>query len=194
MYIYCIILSSLFFYVESCHQSTKSVDDFTLIDATDNSSFSLSSLKDSPAIVVIFTSNSCPYDKLYQRRIEKLLDDYRKRGVRFVFINSNDPARSPENAPQQMTNKIKELRWKAPYLVDENQNVASRFGARKNPEAYVLKHRTNDFQILYSGSIDDNPQVASDVSQPYLRMALDAVLAGKPVLIDQTHATGCMIK
>lgn len=194
MYIYYIILSGLFFYVENSFQSPKSVDNFTLINATDNSNFSLSSLKDSPAIVVIFTSNSCPYDKLYHRRIEKLLDDYRKRGVRFVFINSNDPLRSPEDSPRQMADKVKELRWQVPYLIDEDQKVAARFGARKNPEAYVLKYRTNDFQILYSGSIDDNPQVASDVSQPYLRMALDAVLAGKPVLIEQTHTTGCMIK
>ena len=194
MYIFYILLSSLFLLSESGLQSTKTVDDFTLTNAVDGNSFSLSSFKDSPAVVVLFTSNHCPYDKLYHQRIERLLDTYRKKGVKFVLINSNDAQRSPQNKPQQMAEKIKELRWNVPYLVDDNQKVAARFGAKKNPEAYVLQHRGNNFQVLYSGSIDDNPQVASDVSQPYLREALDAVLADKPVLVDETYPTGCMIK
>lgn len=194
MYIFYILLSSLIFLSDNGLQSIKSVDDFTLTNAVDGSSFSLSTLKDSPAVVVLFTSNHCPYDKLYHQRIERLLDTYRKKGVKFVLINSNDSQRSPQNKPQQMAEKIKDLRWNVPYLVDDKQKVAARFGANKNPEVYVLQHRADKFHILYSGSIDDNPQVASDVSQPYLSEALDAVLAGKPVVVDETYPTGCMIK
>ena len=194
MHIFYLLLSILIFHTEIGLQSLNTVDNFTLTNATDGSSFSLSTLKSSPAIVVIFTSNHCPYDKLYHSRLSKLMDTYQARNVKFVLINSNDPGRSPENTVQQMAKRIKGLRWNVPYLIDANREVASRFGARKNPEAYVLQYRDNTFQVLYGGSIDDNPQVAADVSDAYLSSALDAVLAGKPVLVNETHATRCMIK
>lgn len=194
MHIFSIFLSCLFLFSYNGSQAPKKISDFTLTNVVDGNSFSLSSQKNTAAVVVIFTSNNCPYDKLYNQRIERLIDTYSNKNVSFVLINSNDPQRSNVDSPRQMANKIKELRWNVPYLVDNKRLVASKFGAEKNPEAYVLQHRNNTFQILYSGSIDDNPQVASDVSEPYLSQALDAILSGKPVLVNETHPTGCMIK
>jgi peroxiredoxin len=175
-------------------QSISEVQDFTLTNASDGKQFSFISLKDEQAVVVIFTSNDCPYDKLYSKRVEMLLDKYRKQDVAFVLINSNDPARSPEDAPGMMTQKIKELKWNVPYLIDHSQDVAELFGAQKTPETYLLQYRQGSFQILYSGSIDDNPQVASDVTHHYLEQAIEATLQGEPILVDQTYPAGCMIK
>ena len=183
-----------FFATNPVLQSVTEVQEFTLTNAVNDQAFSLSSLKDKAAVVVIFSSNDCPYDKLYENRIENLLDAYRDRQVAFVLINSNNPERSPEDTPNLMAEKIKELRWNVPYLIDHEQQVAGMFGAQKTPEAFVLKYLNNSFQILYNGSIDDNPQVASDVSNYCLKRALDATLEGQPILVDHTYPTGCMIR
>lgn len=183
-----------FFATNPVTQSVSEVKAFTLTNAVNDQAFSLASLQDKDAVVVIFSSNDCPYDKLYHNRIENLLDAYQDQNVAFVLINSNNPDRSPEDAPDLMAKKIKDLRWNVPYLIDHEQQVAGMFGAQKTPEAFVLKYLNNSFQILYSGSIDDNPQVATDVSNNYLKQALDATLAGEPILIDHTYPTGCMIR
>ena len=47
--------------------------------------------------------------------------------------------------------------------------------------------------LLYHGAIDDARNPAR-VTTKGLRLALDAVLAGKPVAITETRAFGCTIK
>ncbi|MDF9800654.1 peroxiredoxin [Catalinimonas alkaloidigena] len=171
-----------------------SIQDFSLPNAVDGNVFSLSEVEDNEAVVVIFTSNYCPYAKLYDRRISSLFDTYRQQGVKFILINPNNPSQSPSDSPTEMAKKVKDLRWNVPYLVDDKQEAADLFNVQKTPEAFVMQNRGDDYQILYRGSIDDNPQVASDVSHHYLKDAIDAVLQGKPILNDSTHPTGCMIK
>ncbi|MFP4096434.1 MAG: redoxin domain-containing protein [Cyclobacteriaceae bacterium] len=172
----------------------KQVQDFTLTNAVNGNAFSLSDYADAKAIVILFNSNYCPYSKLYDQRISSLLDTYRPKGVKFVFINPNNPRLSPADRQEELAKKIRDMRWDAPYLVDSEQKVASMFDVNKTPEAFVLQKRGSQYEILYRGAIDDNPQVASDVSHRYLQNALDAILSNKPVLVSHTHPTGCMIK
>lgn len=188
------LLLTLLFVPLSLFTQIVSIQDFSLPNAVDGTEFSLSEVKDNKAIVVIFTSNYCPYAKLYDRRISALFDTYRQQGVKFVLINPNNPSQSPPDSPKAMAQKVKELRWNVPYLIDDKQQVAKLFDVQKTPEAFVLQNRGDKYEILYRGSIDDNPQVASDVSHHYLKDAIDAVLQDKPVVIDNTHPTGCMIK
>ncbi len=171
-----------------------SIENFTLRNAVDSSEFSLSEIEQSNAVVVIFTSNYCPYAKLYDRRISSLIDAYRQQNVKFVLINPNNSSQSPEDNPKMMAEKVKDMRWNVPYLIDSKQQVANMFGIQKTPEAFILQKRGDIYQILYRGAIDDNPQVASDVSHHYLKEALDSVIQDKPVLNEITYPTGCIIK
>jgi thiol-disulfide isomerase/thioredoxin len=170
------------------------IEDFSLKNVVDGKEFSLSSIGDNKAVVVIFTSNYCPYSKLYDRRLSSLMDAYRKKEVKFILINPNNPSLSPADAPKEMAKKVENMRWNVPYLIDHEQRVATLFDVQKTPEVFVLQNRGGSYQVLYRGSIDDNPQVASDVSHYYLQDALDAVLQGQPVVVNHTHPTGCMIK
>ena len=174
----------------SLDQPIDRIKDFTLINAVDGTPFSLSSLENSKAVVVIFTNSNCPYDKLYEKRLGSLIASYQPKNVKFVLINPN----SKIDNPAEMAEKVRNLRWNVPYLIDNDHDVATMFDVQKTPEAFVLQADGRDFVVKYQGAIDDNPQVASDVSQRYLRKALDAVLKNQPVLINSTHPTGCMIK
>ena len=42
-------------------------------------------------LAVVFESNHCPVSQLYESRIEKLYEDYRRKGVTLVAINPNNP-------------------------------------------------------------------------------------------------------
>lgn len=192
MFIYILLLVSLF--PLSLFSQELDIKDFSLQNAVDGKEFTLSGIGENKAVVVIFTSNYCPYAKLYDRRISSLMDTYRQKGVRFILINPNNPSHSPADTPTEMAKKVENMRWNVPYLIDNKQQVATLFDVQKTPEVFVLQNRGGSYRVLYRGSIDDNPQVASDVSHHYLKDALEAVLQGRPVEVDYTHPTGCMIK
>jgi len=74
--------------------------------------------------------------------------------------------------------------------VDSGNVVADRFGAQSTPEAFVI---AGDGAIRYHGRIDDSQNPAR-VQHHSLRLAIDAVLAGREVAAPETKAFGCTIK
>jgi len=92
-----------------------------------------------------------------------------------------------------MAEAAKERDYQSPYLSDANQSVSDKFGATKTPEVFVLKNQGGNFVLKYKGAIDDNPQVANDVTSSYLKDALESILSNQPVKITEKRATGCMI-
>jgi len=175
-------------------QHSKSIHDFTLKNAVDGEEFSLSSYRSAKGVVVIFTSNYCPYAKLYENRIQDLAEAYQDKGIRFILINPNNPERSKIEGIQKMAEKARAKSFEFPYLSDSEQKVADMFGAEKTPEAYLLKNEQGAFRVVYKGAIDDNPQVASDVSQEYLKDAIDKVLQNRSVGDEDVRPTGCVIR
>lgn len=189
------LLIGIFMSQETLAQTTKkTVSNFTLTNTVDNSQVSVANFSNKKGIVVIFTSNFCPYSKLYEDRIEALAREYSGKGVQFLLINPNNPQASKDDSIEEMAKKAKEKGYKFPYLADKNQTVAAMFGASKTPEVFLLKPSGNAFSIVYSGAIDDNPQVENDVKTYFLRNAIDNLLAGKPATANYERPTGCMIK
>src|ERR1700761_1175605 len=64
--------------------------DFAL-PGVDGKVHKLSDYASSPVLAVIFTCNHCPIAQMYEQRIERLYEDYGKRGVAVVAIQGNDP-------------------------------------------------------------------------------------------------------
>lgn len=166
--------------------------DFSLPDAVSGNTVSLADYKGQKAVVLIFTSNYCPYSRLYETRIQELIKKYKGQGVAFLMINSNDPEQHKEESEASMKEKAEG--WGVPYLSDKKQVAAKKYGASKTPEVFILSPRTGTFTVFYAGAIDDNPQVAEDVSQPYVQQALDGILTGKTVAVKAKRPVGCMIK
>ena len=192
------ILFALFMLVMAASTSllaqTKRIENFTLPDAVSGKEVSLSDFQNREAIVVLFTSNFCPYSKLYEERFSELVKAYAGQDVAFLMINPNNPDESREDAMEAMKAKAASWDLNIPYLADTDQKVATQFGASKTPEVFVLSNKPNRFAIAYSGAIDDNPQVAGDVRQQYLKQALEAVLQGRIVNSPNKRPVGCMIK
>ncbi|WP_017732117.1 thioredoxin family protein [Nafulsella turpanensis] len=190
-----VVLLILVFAVSGSLQAqTKRVENFTLPDAVSGKEVSLSDFQNRKAVVVLFTSNFCPYSKLYEERFSALVKAYAGQDVAFLMINPNDPNESREDSMESMKAKAASWGLNIPYLADSDQKVAALFGATKTPEVFVLSNKPNLFTVAYSGALDDNPQVAADVNQEYLKQALDSVLKGRIVNAPHKRPVGCMIK
>lgn len=165
------------------------VTGFTLLDVTNGEQLSLEKFSGRPAVVVIFTSNECPFDNSYAERLSKLVVTYSDK-LPIVFVNSHlDPQESEEN----MKKEAGTWGFRAPYLSDKNQVAMAALDARRSPEGYVLKPANGGFQVYYSGAIDDNPQTPGAVTTSYLKNAIEEVLAGKPAPTS-VRAAGCSIR
>ena len=159
------------------------VTDFSVQDL-DGKPASFSTLR-GPVTVVIFVSTQCPISNSYNQRMNALYKDYGSKDVKFIFVNAN----RNESANEVRTH-AKGVGFVFPVYKDVNNVLADRFGAEVTPETYVIDSAG---VVRYHGAIDDSQNEAR-VRTRGLRMALDAVVAGKPVEITQTKAFGCTIK
>jgi thiol-disulfide isomerase/thioredoxin len=135
--------------------------------------------------VVTFISARCVVSNAYGARFEVLYKEYTPRGVRFLFVNSN----SNETA-QEIEENTTNQRYSFQVYRDATSQAANLLGAELTPESFVLDR---DAVVRYRGAVDDSQNPAR-VKKRSLRLALDAVLAGKQVETAQTKAFGCTIK
>ncbi len=141
--------------------------------------------------LVIFSCNHCPYVKAWEERIVALGNEYLRKGIGVVAVNSNDAAEYPDDDLPAMQARARERGFEFPYVVDATSNVARAFGATKTPEAFLFDAAG---KLVYHGTIDDNAQDPAKVEKRFLKDALDALLAGREVAVKETKALGCSIK
>jgi peroxiredoxin len=165
----------------------ETVTDFTLPD-TEGAPVPLRS--GALATVVVFTCNHCPYALAWHERINTVARDYAAAGVRVLQISSNDAERYPRDAPAAMAARVQAGQFAGPYLYDGTQEVARTWGARATPDVFVLD---GDLRLAYRGAPDADHRDES-LNAGWLRAALDAVLAGRPVDEPLTEPVGCSIK
>ena len=109
--------------------------DFTLPDAA-GKIHRLREISKRQPTVVLFACNHCPYVVHIRDAFGKLANEFQRKGVSFVAINSNDAAQYPDDAPRNMPAFAKAGGWDFPYLVDETQQVAKAWHAACTP-AYI---------------------------------------------------------
>eukprot|EP00252_Welwitschia_mirabilis_P010768 TRINITY_DN2426_c0_g1_i1.p1 TRINITY_DN2426_c0_g1~~TRINITY_DN2426_c0_g1_i1.p1 ORF type:complete len:194 (-),score=32.30 TRINITY_DN2426_c0_g1_i1:278-859(-) len=149
----------------------------------------------SPALLVMFICNHCPFVIHLKQAIVDLANEYIPKGVAIVAISSNSVATHPEDGPDFMAEEARKLKYPFPYLYDEAQSVAKSFGAVCTPEFYVFKNENQTFQLAYHGQFDDSrPNGRTPITGSDLRQALDCVLSGQPLNFIQKPSIGCGIK
>lgn len=167
--------------------------DFALKNVNDKM-VSLSDFKKAKGFIVVFTCNHCPYAKAYEDRIIALDKKYASKGYPVIAINPNDPSLYADDSYEAMKIRAKEKGFTFPYLFDDGQKIYPQYGATKTPHVFVLQ-KVNDKNIVrYIGAIDNNYADPKDVTERYVENAVDALLAGKPIVQPTTAAIGCSIK
>jgi peroxiredoxin len=165
--------------------------EFALPDTT-GKTVSLADFGDSPALLVMFICNHCPYVKHVAAGLAKLVKEYQALGVAAVGISANDVAEFPEDAPVKMAEEARTRGYTFPYLYDQTQETAKAYRAACTPDFYVFDRQR---RLVYRGQMDGSrPNSGVPVTGADLRAALDAVLAGKTVPEKQKPSLGCNIK
>lgn len=169
------------------------VENFT-VKSTDNRSISLADYQSQKGLIVVFSSNHCPFSRVYEERIQALNQQFAPQGYPVLAIMPNDPNVYEEDSFATMQRRAREQAYTYPYAIDESQQAARRFGASRTPQAFVLKQNNGQFTVEYMGAVDDNPQDRAGVKRPYLEEAVASLLAGRPVSTPITKAVGCAVK
>lgn len=157
----------------------------------DGRTISMADYKDAKGYIVVFTCNTCPFSKMYEKRIDQLNQKYASKGYPVIAINSNDVTKQPGDSFEEMVKRSNEKEYSFPYLYDESQAVASAYGATRTPHVYVLN---KNLKVSYIGAIDDNHKDAKAVTKRYVEDAVNNMLEGKAVKTSFTKAIGCTIK
>lgn len=80
------------------------------------------------------------------------------------------------------------------YIRDETGKLGRLFGARTTPHLFVIG---KDGTLVYQGAIDDQPQASqanTTSAHNYVKAALAALAAGRPVEVPSTPPYGCGVK
>ncbi len=165
--------------------------DFALPD-TEGRTVRLADFANAPALLVIFMCNHCPYVKHVRAGLADLARSLRAKGVAVVGINANDAKAYPDDSPEKMRLEAAEAGYTFPYLYDETQEVAKAYTAACTPDFFLFDA---DRRLVYRGQMDDSrPGNDEPVTGKDLRIAVDALLAGRPVPTEQKPSMGCNIK
>lgn len=161
----------------------QDIPDASLVRKSDGQTVLLSECLACTGVVIIFTSPDCPFDGYYAERLQLLRDRYAGQ-VSFYFIN---PGESTDTNPASSFSLL-------PFYADGQQQLLRILDPHKTPEAFLLKKQNTKLTLVYRGAIDDNPQMASAVTQPWLQSAIDNLLDGKTPAQAEVRASGCTIR
>ncbi|MGH9767485.1 MAG: redoxin domain-containing protein [Blastocatellia bacterium] len=171
------------------------------LPGADGKNWKLSDFDQAKILVVIFTCNHCPTAQYYEERIKKLVTDYKDKGVAFVAISPNDPdsVRPDELGYTDLGDTLEEMEVRArdrqfnfPYLLGggKYEAVARAYGPKATPHAYIFDAER---RLQYVGRIDDSER-EKFVRVRDVRLALDAMLAGKEIAVKENRVFGCSVK
>ena len=170
------------------------------LPGVDGRNYKLADFADAKVLVIIFTCNHCPAAQAYEGRIKKLAADYRNRGIALVAISPNDPksVRLDElgysdmgDSFEDMKIRAKDMEYNFPYLYDgEDQKVSLAYGPARTPHVYIFDRQR---KLRYMGRIDDSEK-SHLVKTEDTRNAIEALLRGRKVPVEETATIGCSIK
>jgi peroxiredoxin len=134
--------------------------------------------------VVMFFSTRCPISNAFNFRRNTIYRDFRKR-VNFIVVDSNS-----NESFEEVRAYAREVGFDFPVYMDVNNQASDLFGVLATTDTFVMD---SSGVIKYHGYIEDalNPE---RTTKQGLRLALEAVLDGKPVEMAESKARGCAIR
>jgi peroxiredoxin len=169
-----------------------------LFTATDSNgkSWSLADLK-GKVVVIETTNHDCPYVVKHYRSGNMQAQQREAAAKGVVWLTSASSAKGEEGfVTAAQANDLTQKRSAAPaaVLLDPQSKIARAYGATVTPHMYIINAQG---VLVYKGGIDSiRSSSVSDVpkAKQYVRVALDEVLAGKPVAEASTPPYGCSLK
>jgi peroxiredoxin len=173
----------------------KTAPNFSLPD-TNGKTHSLADLK-GKYVVLEWYQPDCPFVRKHYRsgNMQALQKEYTAKGVTWLSIDSSAPGEEG-NYPASKLNEIsaQDSAARTALLLDPSGEVGRLYGAKTTPDMYVIDPSGS---LVYKGAIDNKRSTdLADVKTAtnYVKVALEAVMAGKTVATTATQPYGCSVK
>jgi mono/diheme cytochrome c family protein len=144
---------------------------------------------ESPFTVIAVTSPSCPLSQKFAPTLAALENEWKAKGVRFLFAGAieSDP-------PEALATFAKTHGWDGLCTPDVKQALLQALGAVSTTEVFILdRSRT----LHYRGAVDDQYGIGYQKDAPtrhYLAEALAALTQGQRPRFAGTTAPGCALE
>jgi peroxiredoxin len=154
-------------------------------------------------VVLEWFSSECPFVRKHYKTssseqsfsMSSTQLKYTKQGVKWFTIASSAVGKPGHLSPAEHQKIVAEWGVKAShFLVDESSKVAALYHAKTTPYMVIVDRQG---QVAYAGAIDDRPTTNSSdlpAAKNYVSLALDELLADKPVSTSSTQSYGCSVK
>ncbi len=161
------------------------------MDDVSGAKISLADVKQENGLLVLFSSNTCPFVLQWEDRYPELKAWAEKNKVGMVVLNSNHTKRDSDDSFEAMKKHAKEKGYNFYYALDDQSAIANAFGGQTTPHAFLFNGK---MELVYKGAIDDSYKSAKEVKQPYLKDAISSLSGGKKIAVTETKPVGCSIK
>ena len=167
----------------------RSIPEFELTDQL-GATLTLDRYADNEFVVFYVQGVGCPIARIALPNYREVRDEYASRNIEFVMFNSNI-----QDDPRRIAKEADEFGIDFPIMKDEGQKLAKALGVERTAEVFIVNPRTKE--VLYRGPINDQLGYETqrvNASENYLKDALDTVLAGGTVNMDDIpDSKGCLI-
>ena len=160
------------------------------LKGTDNEIYSLERFGKSKVLLVVFICNHCPYVKARINDIVGLQSKFNKTELQVSGINSNDPAYDEEGF-ENMKRFYEKYQLNFPYLIDETQDIARRYGAVCTPDPYLFN---GERLLVYHGRLNDAVEPNSIAKTHIMEDNVKTLLVGGKIRNGFDPSIGCSIK
>lgn len=141
-------------------------------------------------VFIHFWSIVCPYEKLAEPKCIELEKTYGPKGVVQIAINANQKELVADSNPPyaNLRDHVEKAGVNFIVAVDPGNKITDLFGGQTTPHCFVIDR---EGVLRYAGALDDDPKGAKGAEAvPYVRNAIEAILAGQPVAVTTSKPYG----
>ena len=167
----------------------RSVPEFELTDHLGNT-HTLKDYEQYDLAVFYVQGVGCPIARIALPNYREVRDEYVSENIAFTMFNSNI-----QDNLARIAKEADEFGIDFPIMKDEGQKLAKALGVERTAEAFVFNPKTKE--VLFRGPINDQlgyETQRNSASNWYLKDALNTILAGKQINIDDVpDSKGCLV-
>lgn len=148
-------------------------------------------------VVLEWVNYDCPFVKKHygSGNMQKLQADARAKGAVWLSINSSAPGKQGHFEGDELARRMAAVKARPDaYLQDPEGKVGKAYQAKTTPTLFVINPMG---KVMYAGAIDDKPSTDQEdipKAKNFVRAALEAGMAGKPVETASAPSYGCGVK
>ena len=169
----------------------KKAENFKL-KSTNGDIISLHDIKGTNGTLIMFICNHCPYVKAVINDIVEDCKNLKELGINSIAICSNDAMNYPEDSFDRMIEFSNDNKFSFPYVHDETQEIAKKFGAVCTPDFFGYN---NKLELQYRGRMRELKDLKpANNGESDLKKAMTEIAKSGNGPKNQIPSMGCNIK